>query len=342
MRTHHEETGQVLVQMAIVLVVLLGAASLAIDVGRLYRERRQMQNAADAGALAGGRALCLGLGDAAAKAWAADFRARNGGEGPEAVINGGTVTVRSQRTSQTFLARAIGVISATVRADASALCGCASGICGAFPVTYQSTAFWDAAMTCGTQFLLWDSADVNCIDYNCEGMLAVATAYRAWADFSAVLDDGQPDPCDQTGCGASELIDRVNGGICRSYIKLDSCMAGDGGVKSSAWAAVEDLASKPLNDRIVRIPLWDTMGCIMPDDPGNTCGSLRYHITESVCVEIVSIKTLKQYSGGKKAKVVVARVVCSGSAGADQCLSACGGASGTIVPGCIRAVSLIR
>ncbi len=47
-----QERGAVLVLMALLMVVLLGAAALSIDVGILYTARTQCQNAADSGALA--------------------------------------------------------------------------------------------------------------------------------------------------------------------------------------------------------------------------------------------------------------------------------------------------
>ena len=51
-RSTAEPRGQVLVIVAIGIVVLLGVSGLAIDVGRLMAERRHMQTAADAAALA--------------------------------------------------------------------------------------------------------------------------------------------------------------------------------------------------------------------------------------------------------------------------------------------------
>lgn len=52
----NDERGATLVFVAIVMLVLLGAAALAIDAGILYTARAQCQNAADSGALAcGGR-----------------------------------------------------------------------------------------------------------------------------------------------------------------------------------------------------------------------------------------------------------------------------------------------
>ncbi len=52
-----QEKGQVAVIVAILLVVLVGMAAYAIDVGSLYQERRHLQTVADAAALAGAQEL---------------------------------------------------------------------------------------------------------------------------------------------------------------------------------------------------------------------------------------------------------------------------------------------
>ena len=49
-----------MVLMALSMVVLLGVVGLAIDGGNLYLQRRQMQNAADAGAYAGAYLMAQG------------------------------------------------------------------------------------------------------------------------------------------------------------------------------------------------------------------------------------------------------------------------------------------
>ena len=46
------EQGFTTVFIALALVSLLGASAFALDLGQAYTSRRQMQNAADAGALA--------------------------------------------------------------------------------------------------------------------------------------------------------------------------------------------------------------------------------------------------------------------------------------------------
>lgn len=51
------EDGQAMVLMALLMVVLMGFAALAVDGGRLYITKSQLQNAADAAALAGAQDL---------------------------------------------------------------------------------------------------------------------------------------------------------------------------------------------------------------------------------------------------------------------------------------------
>jgi hypothetical protein len=60
--------GQILVVFALGLVALLAAAGIAVDAGRFYTERRSMQNAADAAALAAANALIRGESSAQAEA----------------------------------------------------------------------------------------------------------------------------------------------------------------------------------------------------------------------------------------------------------------------------------
>ena len=61
-----EPRGQMLVMFAVLIVILLGFAGVAIDVGRVVAERRHAQHAVDAGALAACRALIAGGTDTAA------------------------------------------------------------------------------------------------------------------------------------------------------------------------------------------------------------------------------------------------------------------------------------
>lgn len=58
-----EESGQIIIILAVSLIVILGVAALAVDGGMLYTERRFAQNAADASSLAGASKIANDLVD---------------------------------------------------------------------------------------------------------------------------------------------------------------------------------------------------------------------------------------------------------------------------------------
>jgi len=66
--------GQVLVIVALGIIALLALAGIAVDIGRLMAERRHLQTAADAGALAACQSLISG---SVADVAAAETQARN-------------------------------------------------------------------------------------------------------------------------------------------------------------------------------------------------------------------------------------------------------------------------
>ena len=73
------QEGQLLVIAALAMVLLVGLLALAIDGGNAYAQRRAMQNAADAAALAGAHALRDG-GNVQAAIY--EYAGRNGVDGP--------------------------------------------------------------------------------------------------------------------------------------------------------------------------------------------------------------------------------------------------------------------
>lgn len=129
------ERGAVTLIVAFLLVVLLGFAALAIDVGALYAEKAQLQNGADAAALAI-------AGDCAAGACGtptttasrlANGNANDGSSGVSSITFPQTTTVRVETNSRDattgsnsfslFFARVLGISSADVRASAQASWG---------------------------------------------------------------------------------------------------------------------------------------------------------------------------------------------------------------------------
>ena len=143
-----DQHGQVLILFAILLVVLLAVAGLTIDIGRQVAERRHVQTAADAGALAACRALAAGASDAAAATEARTVARINLENSPSAgsatiaadtarvyedghagdpsylasgvLVSGTTVRVAIMSTIETALARVVGV--PTLDTNARARC----------------------------------------------------------------------------------------------------------------------------------------------------------------------------------------------------------------------------
>jgi len=134
-----EESGQGLVLGALAMVVILAFAAIAIDVGLFLHERRELQNAADAAALAGAQELPYSPADAEQKA--ADWAEKNGiGVGElEAIeitstyVADDTITVAVKRDVPFVFARVLGFTSDTMRADATARVGSPAEMSGLVP-----------------------------------------------------------------------------------------------------------------------------------------------------------------------------------------------------------------
>jgi hypothetical protein len=137
--------GQVLVVFALGLVALLGAAGIAFDAGRFLMERRSLQNAADAAALAAANSLIRGGSMTDADTEARAVLATNLANGPNGIvaplppaspvyapggagdpaelvngilISGGDIRVAIQNTIPFTLGRAVGMTSSVVGARA--------------------------------------------------------------------------------------------------------------------------------------------------------------------------------------------------------------------------------
>jgi len=142
-----EQRGQVLVVFALGLVALFAAAGLAFDIGRFYSERRSLQNAADAAALAAADSLIRGGTTSDADGQARAILATNLAHGPNGIvaplppatpvyaaggagnptqlingilISGGDVRVAIQNTIPYTFGRIVGLSSSVIGAQAHA------------------------------------------------------------------------------------------------------------------------------------------------------------------------------------------------------------------------------
>ncbi|MFW6115760.1 MAG: Tad domain-containing protein [Chloroflexota bacterium] len=171
------DRGQILVQVALMAVAIFAFVALAVDVGQIYGGRRRMQNAADAGALAGAQEICFGgyqnWKDAhdAAEAAAVDYAVRNGADRDRVAVQfpiSYTVDVVVDQTFDTFFAGVIGIRTADVSAEAAALCGGTTSAGGLWPLAFKESEYTDKEkFPCGEPFMVFSSSDDQGPDLNC-------------------------------------------------------------------------------------------------------------------------------------------------------------------------------
>ncbi|WP_028275022.1 Tad domain-containing protein [Arthrobacter sp. I3] len=148
-----KERGAAGVLVAVMMLVLIGAGALAVDTGQIYAERAQLQNAADAGAMAAAQ-QCHKAGGCTvgqAMAWAAELSGPNSNDGATtvdsvdlSVPNQVKVVTSTRSGSNGFLtklfASALNAPPVTVRANAIATFGNKSKGSG-FPLALSNHCF---------------------------------------------------------------------------------------------------------------------------------------------------------------------------------------------------------
>lgn len=146
MQRLRDDRGAVAVLTALLLVPLLVCAALVVDIGAGYVQRRQLQNAADASALA--IALDCGKGNCSAgnnQTTANSFTSANApgraATAQVAPVSGNTVTVTTAATVNYAFAPVIGIRNNTVTAQASASWISPTGGTAVIPLTFSYCSF---------------------------------------------------------------------------------------------------------------------------------------------------------------------------------------------------------
>lgn len=144
---HWSERGQGLVLAVLAMTVLLGLLAMAVDVGLYLHERRWLQNAADAAALAGAAELPDNPGLAVSKAQ--EWAAKNG-IAPEEIetiqvqttnLPNDTIYVKLNRDFNWVFARVLGFTESDVAASATAMIGSPTGMGGLRPWAVTDEVF---------------------------------------------------------------------------------------------------------------------------------------------------------------------------------------------------------
>ena len=137
-QTSRSERGQALIMFVLAAGVLFGFTAMAVDVGLILHQRRVLQNAADAAALAGAMELpgSPGLAYTKAQEWAENngIDVANGDQldiTVDPIDN--SVTVRVEREQGFIFGRVLDLVSTGVPADATARVGSPLSLSGILP-----------------------------------------------------------------------------------------------------------------------------------------------------------------------------------------------------------------
>jgi hypothetical protein len=232
------QAGQTLALVAVLLVGLIAMLGLVLDGGNLYLHRRRMQNAADAGALAGAREMALDHGETAAHAAAQDYAVtRNKAETATVEVKydvgNPVVSVVAQADVHMTFARLLGIDQLEVGALAEATYGTAGEGEGVVPIALPYTTTWMTYVP----FILWDS-DME------------AGADRGWLNLDC-RGDWLPPSCGDAGSAVEK--DWMRDGYPEA-IEAETWIYGSSGVKGGVLltAEVGDLLILPVYDEIRR------------------------------------------------------------------------------------------
>jgi hypothetical protein len=153
-----KEKGQVLVLVVIVLFALVAMTALTVDGGYLMLESREAKAAADAGALAGARAICTGISNPAGVAQSVASQ-NFGASVPLPTYStfktaNDSITVKPTVSRNPFFAGILGKTTLPASASATATCLQPSQLINILPMAFYCT---NPSSSCGVSMTDWGS-----------------------------------------------------------------------------------------------------------------------------------------------------------------------------------------
>ncbi len=240
--------GQDLVIFAVALPVLVAMLALGLDGAYAYAQRRRMQTAADAAALAGARVIGLGGGSGEVSTAVTQYATNNGADGASwQYVNGGNgIRVTAQRTFNTFFAGFVGLPTMTASATAEASLDYLSAAGNLLPIAVHEQEF-----VFGQSYTLWDD------NHEAPGAFG-------WIDWSPPSG------------GNSELADAILNPSRSGWRQIGEWLNTQTGVSGSS--AVRNALDHWLNQHVT-IPIYDQITGTGDNTQYRLCGFAEFVMT---------------------------------------------------------------
>jgi hypothetical protein len=277
-RSSEDQRGAVAVIVAIMCLVLFGAAAYAIDAGNLWQTRRNMVTASDAAALAAAGEYAVGQnGCANASEWLTTNRSDATLDSctPSGTNNGGHVTVSGHTTVPFSFAGVFGLTDEQVTAATSARWGIASSASGLRPIALCITATpelqeWlnlpagpTGPTTTPIKIMLSNSQPDACVN----------ESNQAAGNWGLAFGEGNNSNSDTVDWLLNGYDDEVSVG--------DDVHANPGAFSNSVNSALQTLRD---NDVWFPLPVFDRV-------VGKNGSNASYHIVSFVFVQLVDFVT---------------------------------------------------
>ncbi|NPV08794.1 MAG: Tad domain-containing protein [Anaerolineae bacterium] len=266
------------------LVVLLGMVALALDGGQVYLQRRQMQTAADAAALAAARTICLepeadwvDVGNAYCLANGAD----NDGSGNPCAVGLGSTERSAQATAPktvlTWFAGILGAQFSSIDVGANAEARCSNVGAGenllplAVHVPLGGWAYEDDELLTNVEWELYDKESTKW-EKDCCTVDEVTGQSRICIPG---VDPKCPDQCDdkkgsfglidwnagigtcEPGTKCNNVTDYINNPCCAGLVYIGQELMVEPGVTTSMLKALEQYCYVPGEENTVLVPLYE-------------------------------------------------------------------------------------
>lgn len=126
----NNKKGTTMILISMMMVVILGFASLTIDIGLTTFEKAKIGNAVDAAVLAGAQELANGRGSENAEEMAMEYLQKNGVDTEDAVvtITENSINVAALKDFDYYFAKILGFDKGSVNKDATVDVGAVSGV----------------------------------------------------------------------------------------------------------------------------------------------------------------------------------------------------------------------